>query len=92
MLPVFQEANMENYTTITLAVGETHHLKTGRDRILYGGMPSENVYSIIQRKAEGYQGFGWNLFFNKRQCEITIDGVKLYIEHVDPESISFRKG
>ena len=83
---------MDSYSTITLSVGEIHHLKTGKDRILYAGMPSENVYSIVQKKAEGYQGFGWNLFFNRRQTEITVDGVKLYIERVEPETIAFRKG
>jgi hypothetical protein len=83
---------MDNYTTVTLSVGEIHHLKTGKDRILYAGMPSENVYSIIQKKAEGYQGFGWNLYFNRKQSEITVDGIKLYVEHVDPEKITFRKG
>ena len=52
---------------ITLSVGQTHHLKTGKDRIIYAGMVSENVYSIAQRKADGYRGYGWNLFFQRRR-------------------------
>ena len=80
---------MENY--ISLAVGETHHLKQGKDRITYAGMPSENVYSIAQRKASGYQGFAWNLFFSRNQTQITIDGVGLSVETVTPEEIRFRK-
>jgi hypothetical protein len=81
---------MDNY--ITLSVGEMHHLRTGKDRILYAGMPSENAYSIVQKKAEGYQGFAWNLYFNRRQTEISVDGVQLYVEQVSPEAIRFRKG
>ena len=80
---------MENY--ITLAVGDTYHLKQGKDRITYAGMPSENTYSIVQRKASGYQGFAWNLFFSRSQTQINIDGVGLSVETVTPEEIRFRK-
>jgi hypothetical protein len=80
---------MDNY--ILLSVGETYHLRQGKDRIIYAGMPSENVYSIAQRKASGYQGFAWNLFFSRNMTDITIDGVKLLVENVTPEEIRFRK-
>jgi len=54
--------------SVTLLVGDTHHLKIGKDRIIYAGMPSEKVYSIVQRKSEfPYQGYAWNLFFPKEQ-------------------------
>ena len=46
--------------TITLAIGERFHLKRGKDRIAYAGMPSEDVYSIVQIKASGYQGYSWS--------------------------------
>jgi len=81
---------MDNY--ILLSVGETHHLRQGKDRILYAGMPSENAYSIVQKKASGYQGYAWNLFFDRRMSDITIDGVRLLVENVTPEEIRFRKG
>jgi hypothetical protein len=42
--------------SFSLSIGESYHLKMGKDRIVYAGMPSENVYSIVQRKACGYQG------------------------------------
>jgi hypothetical protein len=84
------EAMMDNY--ITLSVGETHHLRAGKDRITYAGMLSENIYSIAQRKTAGYRGFAWNLFFDRRQTEINIDGVRIFVEHVTPEEIRFRKG
>jgi hypothetical protein len=78
--------------SIVLAVGEDVHLRRGKDHIIYAGMPSDNVYSIVQKKARGYQGFSWNLFFPKRQQEITIDGVNIFVESVTPEEIRLRMG
>jgi hypothetical protein len=75
---------------MVLGVGGQFHLKFGKDYIIYAGMPSEEVYSIAQRKSSGYQGYAWNLFYPKNRREITIDGVKLYIERVTPEEIAFR--
>ena len=77
---------------VTLAVGEDFHLRRGKDHIAYGGMPSENIYSIVQKKANGYQGYAWNLFFPKRKQEITIDGVDIFVENVTPDEIRLRIG
>ena len=79
---------MDNF--VSLSIGETYHLRTGKDRIIYAGMPSENVYSIVQKKASGYQGFAWNLFYNRNQSEITIDGVNIIVENVTPYEIRLR--
>ena len=75
---------------VTLAVGEGFHLKRGKDHITYAGMPSEDVYSIVQVKHSGYQGFSWNLFFAKKSQEIVIDGVNISVESVTPQEIRFR--
>ena len=75
---------------ITLSVGQGFHLKRGKDRITYAGMVSENVFSIAQRKAYGYQGYAWNLFFQQRQQNITIDGVNISVENVTAEEIRLR--
>ena len=37
---------------VTLSVGDTYHLRFGKDRIVYAGMSSENVFSIVQMKWE----------------------------------------
>ena len=76
----------------TLRLGESFHLRRGKDRIIYAGMPSESVYSIVQKKADGYQGFAWNLFFPKRMQNMVIDGVNVFVENVTPEEIRFRVG
>jgi len=76
--------------SITLAVGQRYHLKRGKDHIIYAGMLSDDIYTIVQIKASGYQGYSWNLFFQKKQQQITIDGVNIAVENVTPEEIRFR--
>jgi hypothetical protein len=76
--------------TTVLAVGEDFHLKLGKDRIVYAGMPSEDVFSIIQVKTSGYRGYAWHLYFPRGKHQITIDGVPVYVERVDAEEISIR--
>jgi hypothetical protein len=78
--------------TVVLAVGEGFHLKMGKDRIVYAGMPSEKVFSIVQRRWQFYQGYAWNLFFPKEQTELVIDGVRLTVESVSPQEIRLGVG
>ena len=37
---------------VVLAVGDRYHLGLGKDHIVYAGMPSEKVYSIVEMKWE----------------------------------------
>ena len=77
--------------SVVLSVGDDYHLRFGKDRIVYAGMPSEKVYSIVQRKWEFvYRGFAWNLFYPKEQSKIVIDGVNILIESVTPDEIRLR--
>ncbi len=76
---------------VVLSVGDTHHLGLGKDRIIYAGMPSEGVYSIVVLKWEFvYRGYAWNLFFPKEQNKIRIDGVNILVESVTPDEIRLR--
>jgi hypothetical protein len=76
--------------SVVISVGEDFHLKQGKDHIIYAGMPSDNVYSIVQKKTSGYQGYSWNLYYPRRRQDITIDGVKVFVERVTPEEIEIR--
>jgi len=76
---------------VVLSVGDTHKLRFGKDRIVYAGMPSEKVYSIVQMKWEFfYRGFAWNLFYPKEQSKIRIDGVNILVDNVTPDEIRLR--
>ena len=81
---------------VVLAVGESVHLRRGKDHIYYAGMPSENVYSIVQikRKFVPYAawGYAWNLYFPRKRQEITVDGVSIFVENVTPDEIRLRIG
>jgi len=80
---------MEN--SVVLSVGDTYHLRFGKDRIVYAGMPSENIYSIVQMKWEFlYRGYSWNLYFPKNQGTIRIDGVNIQVDSVTPTEIRLR--
>ena len=80
--------NTERLTV--LAVGDSYHIMMGKDRIIYAGIASEDVYSIGQRKASGHQRFAWNLYYSRRKTDIKIDGVDIVVESVSPEEIMFR--
>ena len=79
--------------SVILSVGDTHHLRLGKDRIVYAGMPYEKVYSIVQMKWEFvYRGYSWNLFFPREQNRIRIDGVNILVESVTPDEIRLQVG
>jgi hypothetical protein len=80
----------ETYKIETLPVGGSFHLKTGKDWIVYAGLVNEDTYSIVQLKARGYQGYAWNLYFPRRQQDVTIDGVSLQVMRADAHEIEFR--
>ena len=80
--------------SVVLSVGDSFHLRRGKDRITYAGMPSEDVFSIVQRKRKalpyGWSGQAWNLFFPRSQNTIRIDGINIMVENVTKEEIRLR--
>ena len=79
--------------SVVLSVGDRYHLRLGKDRIVYAGMPNENVFSFVQMKWEFlYRGYSWNLYFPKNQSTIRIDGVNIIVDSVTPEEIRLRIG
>lgn len=75
----------------SLAVGEDYHLRRGKDHIIYAGMPSEDVYSIVQmKKPNPYRACAWNLFFPRGNLDIAIDGVSIAVESVSAGEMTFR--
>ncbi|MBA7669855.1 hypothetical protein ES703_77993 [subsurface metagenome] len=77
--------------SVVLSVGDSHHIRLGKDRIVYAGMPSEKVFSIVQMKWEFmYRGYSWNLFFPIGQSKIRIDGINMLVESVTPDEIRLK--
>jgi hypothetical protein len=82
--------------SVVLSVGDVFHLRSGKDRIVYAGMPTEKVYSIVQRKRNfvpyAAWGYAWNLFYPREQTKMRIDGVDILVENVTPNEIRLRVG
>ena len=78
--------------SVVLAVGDDLRLGLLKGSIAYAGMPSDGVFSIVQRRARGYRGFAWNLFFPSTRSELAIDGVRIYVENATPDEIRLRIG
>ena len=82
--------------SVVLSVGDVFHLRSGKDRIVYAGMPTEKVYSIVQRKRNfvpyAAWGYAWNLFYPREQSKIRIDEVNILVENVTPDEIRLRVG
>ena len=77
--------------SVVLSVGDKYKLGLGKDRIVYAGMPSERMFSIVQMKWEFfYRGYSWNLFFPVGQTTIRIDDVNILVDSVTPEEIRLR--
>ena len=76
---------------IILSVGDDCQLKRGKDRIAYAGMLSNDIYSIIHIKRAAFDvPMAWNLYYPKRQNEITVNEVKVAVDNVTPEQITLR--
>ena len=80
--------------SVVLLVGDSYHLRRGKDRIVYAGMISDKVYSLAQRKRDlaPYVGWGyaWNLFFPVEQTTIRIDDINIIVDSVTPNEIRLR--
>jgi hypothetical protein len=77
--------------SVVLSVGDSYHMRLGKDRIVYAGMPNDNVFSLVQMKWEFlYRGYSWNLYFPKNQNTIRIDRVNIQVDSVTPEEIRLR--
>jgi hypothetical protein len=89
---ILQEVILEK--SVVLSIGDSFHLKHGKDHIIYAGMVSDRIYSIVQRKRKfapyAAWGYAWNMFYPREQTDITIDGVKIRVENVAPDEIRLR--
>ena len=76
--------------TITLSVGDDYRVAgLVQGRIAYGGMPSEDVYSLIHKKEIG-ASYAYNLFYLRSRRDITIGGISLFVQNVTPDEITFQ--
>jgi hypothetical protein len=79
---------------ITISIGEATKIKLGfvnTISVIYGGMPSKDVFSIIIQTGSGYQGYSYNLFYPKDTKTIKIGKESFTVINVTSEQITLRK-
>ncbi len=79
---------------INLAVGEKTKIKIGfmnAKTIIYSGMISKDIFSIVLLYGTGNQGFSYNLFYPKTLKAIKIDNESFYVVSVNEDKIVLRK-
>jgi hypothetical protein len=84
---------MSAQSEFSLKVGESAPIRRGffRDqRLVYTGMPTENVYSFALTITQGYNSSAYNLYFPANSYELTLLEQRLIILRVDPHQIRFR--
>lgn len=79
---------------IILRIGESYKIKIGFANtisLMYGGMPSNDSFSITLIEGTGYQGFAYSLFYPKDTRSISIKEKLFQIISINEESITIRK-
>ena len=84
---------MSGMNEYTLRLGESAKVKPGffksTESIIYSGMASENIYSIVVTWTFGYNSMAYNLFFPKNQKEIRTPKGRLEVDYVSGDEIRF---
>lgn len=79
---------------INLAIGEKTKIKLGLVNtitLIYSGMPSKDVFSIVLQSSSGYQGYSYNLYYPKDTKSIKLGKESISIINVTPEKLVLRK-
>lgn len=79
---------------INLAIGGTTRIKLGivnTVTLIYSGMLSKDVFSIVIQTGSGYQGYSYNLYYPKDTKTIKIGKESLSIINVRPKQLTLRR-
>jgi len=84
---------MDGNSGYSLLVGESAKVKTiffGNISVVYAGMISEQVYSVVVQWTSGNNSSAYNLYLSRSQKEVRIPKGRLMISTVTPERLNFR--
>jgi len=86
---------MLDNTHCDLQIGEAVRIKGGfmtEISLVYAGMPSEGVYSLVVTTTAGHMGMGYNLYFPVDQRQFTIAGVPITVRGASRSAIQVTLG
>ncbi|MBN2130461.1 MAG: hypothetical protein JW741_13245 [Sedimentisphaerales bacterium] len=81
---------MANAHVENVKIGDSIRVKRGFMTVIslvYAGMPSENVFSLVVTTTAGHMGMGYNLYFPASQRQLEIAGVSVSVQSVSPTSV-----
>jgi len=85
---------MKDLMEYTLKVGQSTPTSPGiftpSIAVIYAGMASESVYSLVVRWAQGNNSLAYNLFFSDRQLEVYLPKGKIKIINVSRDHLLFK--
>jgi hypothetical protein len=84
---------MAQGTEYTLKVGETAKVKRGfitSYELIYGGMPSDDVYSLVINCTSGHASASHNLYFRRSQREFELLDGRMTVLDISSAEIRFR--
>jgi hypothetical protein len=77
----------------SLVVGQASKVKTiffGNIMVVYAGMVSEQVYSVVVKWTSGNNSLAYNLYLGRDQKEVHLPKGKLMVSSANRERINFR--
>ena len=84
---------MPQGTEYALKVGEAAKIKRGfitTNVVVYGGMPNDDVYSIVVNWTSGNASAAYNLYYSRSQREFELLGGRVTVLDISSAEIRFR--
>jgi len=85
---------MKETTEHILKLGEEAKIQSGvfqaNVRVIFAGMVSDSVYSIVVRWSMGNNSLAYNLYFSDRQREISLPKGKITVINVGRDQLIFK--
>lgn len=85
---------MNESTEHILKLGEAANLQSNifkaNIKVIFAGMVSDSVYSIVVRWSSGNNSLAYNLYFTDRQLEIMLPKGKMTVINVGRDQLMFK--
>jgi hypothetical protein len=75
-----------------LNVGQSFHLRTGKDWIVYAWLVNDDVYSVCNSRRGATKATRGTCTSRGSKQDITVDGVSLQVLRAEAHEIEFRAG
>ena len=84
---------MAEHKDYSLLVGQSAKVRTiffGNITIVYAGMVSPDVYSVVVQWTSGNNSLAYNLYLGRTQKEVHLPKGRIHVSSATPERLNFR--